>query len=279
MYTTEVGEEAVRRVMTETLRAAAVSNWLWTGDLEIPVPLRSLHVALCGAEKTYHKWVRYSRDRQNDDVKIDMELVSCSRAGYEIYRPQTEVRWMVTAIEDYLICTSVDAFGCRIQPVLFGGHLHWLCLSYLREPGPWHLFSQADLKKGTAGTARMTAERKRLMGLKRESLSGLRAWMMYLVNGAEDPPWQKAILDEIGRIEDDEDLLLKATSMAAFLQERGEFNKLASKTRKVIGSDAKRRVAMLDALGRPFAGLERQWREWLLPGRGVAQRLSAKRGN
>ena len=272
--TTTVSEAAVRRVMTDALRAAAVSNWLWTGELAIPIPLKSLHVCLCDSDKTYEAWVRLGEGRHPEDIALDLQLNSCNRLGRQIYRPQEEVRWVVTALDDFLQRASAEIFGCEIQPVLYAGHLHWLCLSYLHEPGPWYVYYQGEEQKGTAGTVRMTPERKKLMGLKRESLKGMTAWMMYLANGLEDPPWQKAIQDQLGKIQKDDDLLLKAASMATFLQETGEFNALARKTRHTFGNREKRRASMLKALGRPFGELERAWRDWLLPSLGVAQRLT-----
>jgi hypothetical protein len=103
-----------------------------------------------------------------------------------------------------------------------------------------------------------TFEAETLWRAARRSLYGCRSWMVQRVREGRDPPWSRSMLDDLGKVRDEE--LLKTTLVTAYLQETGELAAVLDATR----NDPDRIRAFEAALARPLDALEREWKAWLL---------------
>ena len=102
------------------------------------------------------------------------------------------------------------------QPCILTGLLNLVCFAYFGAPKSLETwFAEGE---GTGRTVARQREIERTLILwKRAGLSGHRRWLRYLVREGRAPPWAGAMVDQVGKVMDEN--LIKATSVVEFLYE------------------------------------------------------------
>jgi hypothetical protein len=286
LHSGSVSEDKMRRILATALRATALSHYIVAGVLKVPTHTAPLRVVLTTKAAHYAAWRTHA---SRAGVITEQEAQRVATHGWFwlkhgtllVVAPRTEARTEALLVLYELKWQSRHRYhGAVPQPTLLGGHVNWLCQTFLGVSLPHVNIKEVSLgvrKEGrTAADIRETRERKVRHRLAKAGLVGLRSWMAYLAARGEDPPWWKSFQDQTGKIAGNE--LLKTTAVVEYLQERGEYARVMRATFKVAGDRSARKQAFENALGRPLDELEREWREWILhPPRGLAQRLAAPR--
>ncbi len=275
-----VSSEKLERILVTTLRAAAVLEWMRTGRLEMRRPATAVDIVLVEQTKGYDRAiVQCLKDGLITEKKAaDARKMwgFWTRQGFKVKKTVTEAHVETNLLRD-LVALQVDPVIGNLrgmQPCLRAGHLNWVSLAFIGDvlaETAWTDVEEGGRVGGggTKDTPEVTRERTELLRLAKGGMAGSRALMRFLARRDEDPAYVSAIQDTLGKIRGLE--LLKATLVAEFLWERGEF--VAVTKRSVHASrDA---AGMVEALGMPLAELESAWRDWLLPlAPGIAERIA-----
>jgi hypothetical protein len=252
--------EKLRRVLTESLRATAVSNYLLKGEVAIP-KLKENYLIL-ETRKDYDRaieialakgWIK--PESVEDTKKLDAFWAD------RIDLPRYEVRFEQVECEAEAGIHFASSFGMGLRevcPPLRVGHINWVSLAYLGAPMPGVAWTEEKGKKERKTASGVLpeeqAERERIMKLAEAGIAGSRSWMAYLVARGEDPAFARSIVDQDGKIEGDD--RLKCTLVAEFLHLHGEYLSLAEKT--AYGT----RESFEQAWG-SLAAFESRWRSWI----------------
>jgi hypothetical protein len=282
LHSVKLSPEKLERMLKATVRAISLSNYVRTGTLALPLHIHPIKVMALGSREDYKRAVAeavahggmQAKDKEwylSIESFEDERKYLASSAAEEIYEEATYAYWVYRRQSWAL----VSAQG---QPCLDAGHLNWVCQSFLGITAPQPAVHEVKEKvideDTTAGRARAT-ERQEIRRIAEAGIAGTHAWMVWLASHHEDPPWTAAMLPQQGDIGGEP--LLKATIVAEYLHETGEFAKLWEATLPgKVEEGTKTPEVMAKALGQDLAQFEARWREWLLPARaGVAQRLVA----
>jgi hypothetical protein len=171
----------------------------------------------------------------------------------------------------------------RVQPTLRAGHVNWVCLNVLGVPMPRFGWTEKD-EAGDGRASTTASERERKMRAERHrvakaGIAGCRSWMEYLASRREDPPWSSTMVGRLAELGGDP--LLKATMVAAYLQELGKLDEIMRETARpeADGVVAVKPEFFEEALGKSLGEFEQGWRTWLLPVEpGVLARLDGLGG-
>ncbi|MHC4953462.1 MAG: CAP domain-containing protein [Planctomycetota bacterium] len=271
-HSAALSEEKLRRMLREVLRACAVTNFLCNGKAEPPQLKRAFRFAFTREVPRYEDWVRGAMasgklSKQAGDHAM-REAWFRGAPGLDVYAPGTEAALEASVLYTLWWEFAREAWGGEPQPALGAGHAHWVCMRYLGTGIPtfrWVEVTETTTRKETQTGAKvtMTTERKEMEELGQAGIRGLRSRMIFLARLSEDPPFRRAMLDQVGKVQGDE--LLKATTMVEFLHETNAFVPLAKATLSAGGDVRSRAAAFEKALKRPLTTLEAEWRAWLLP--------------
>jgi hypothetical protein len=257
--------ERSARVLAETLRACAVSAYLVDGEQGLPPESwfarpRSVWV-LTDSKKEYDTALAKALENQ----WIDSETFEQSKSlvGF-IDRRGNGLSYAPSEAE------NEAALLCWLAPLADGpmsalkaGHLSYVCQAYLGTPLPgfaWRVDPHEREQTFIKPSAEELKEREKRLAVAKAGLPGARSWMSWLARRRADPPYARCWVDFFGKLSGEE--LLKATSMAEYLQERGELRPLLDSLRETISSKAYE--TCLRTLGETAPALELGWRDWVV---------------
>lgn len=277
--------EKLERVMREAMRALAVDRFLISGELAVP-PLQSYECVAFDRNSGYLT----ALDRAHKLGMLDPKGLADGQLLSGIFAGNTNITWRVAegALESSLhfdLAITANFGGAAAlklrdaQPGVVAGLINWSSLAYLGFRLPLLIVEETRESVTRIGsTASNTAEeqrlRERMLLLSEAGLAGGRAWMQYLAERREDPPFEASLVDQMGRLQGQE--LLKATYMLEMWLEDGP---LIERLRKLpIGTTGAPRVPVVEnACGRALTALEAEWRNWIAPPRhGLAERLAER---
>jgi hypothetical protein len=268
--------ETLERILVRLLRAAALSHGLLKNGAPLPRELAARRWVLLDTQAHWRPALDealagkgLTADQHAETLRLEFGSMLDARGWRTVrFRPEAD---LVAAMLYDVVSGWIPHDA---QPCLRVGHLHWLCLTALGTSMPliaWRELDAADAARGARTTARLEDDvmRRARWRATRRSMWGSRSWMLARVREGRDPPWARAMLDDDGKIRDEN--LLKTMLVCAMLQEEGELAALVEATRGVGKSPVER---FEDALG-PLPELEARWQRWLDPerGEGVLQRL------
>lgn len=280
--------EKTTRILRESLRASALSQFLRRGELKLP-PKPS------GKAAAPHPWVLIdSRERY---LKLAAEMAKSgemTEADAKLFeKANGELGTFNTKSSNFVVLSQIEG-GVETELLrwvtnlregvltpLTAGHLNWVALSCLGQLLPSHYFKE-DKGKAFQGETHVEnedqkREREERLRVAKSGIAGSRSWMRYLAERGEDPPFARSLVDQLGMISGDD--LHKCTSIVDYLQEAGLFApayKLLSQ-----GASGKPMELYKGALDMSVGDLEAKWHEWILLGgrSGVAERIDKQNAN
>ena len=264
-------DEQARRILTEALRAAALSYAATTGRRELPRLAHTVYVVLPAdayAASVDDALAASAIRADEADALRRLNSYSDGRGWYTS-------RWRSEAETQALLLYDLSRgwLGWSSAATLVAGHVNWVALRQLGSLLP-HLvwqdrrFSVEERRQQTSGRNERRVHATSLMRTSSRSLYGTRRYLALLAERGEDPKWVRSMVDEVGKIQDEN--LLKTTLVCEYLMQTNEFADVLAATR---GQKDQAR-AFEAALGRSLPDLELEWRDWLLDsGRGLLQRL------
>ena len=297
-----LGPDRLHLILTDVLRALALSNYLRTGTLALPrckMPL-AMEFVFVDTEERYRAAVdhhvrtgRFTKS-EAEEAKV-MDAVFSQ--NFYLSNDSTEANAKSTLLNYIADTYIVPPNKMELWSCLYAGHLNWICLNLFGTSVPnisWYEVipgggGSQEHQYAKSGDDTRDLERKALLRLTESSLLGCRAWLQGLVEKGEDPPFEKILaIEEFGRVKGVN--LLKSTLVADYLQERGDLARLmavpvGSLEEPSENSEGRTREpptpgARFSArLGKPVADFDARWRRWILPERnGLVQRLGANPG-
>ncbi len=266
------------RFLRNALQTLAFSNFVLTGKLEIPPMLKSEWIF-------FDSTVPYRRAAKTCIAEHRMNpvyaLIAMGAGGYfqsdgvGVFHNVSENS--ISANLFRFLRNSTSQFA-KAQPVLQSGHLNWATRVFLGVPiGPmlW-----LDDKSG----ARLPREydrtpardekkiRRLLIRMSATGIAGSRAYVEYLAEKGELPPFSELLIDQVGRLNGIN--LLKVIHVFEYLQERGDAASIMIKSRT---KDARKFAKELAKTLGPLEDFDERWEDWLIGQRpGLAQRLAKK---
>jgi len=265
-------EEHLRRIMTETLRAVALSRWLTNGKLEVPKSYWPQKWIIVHSVVDYEKAVDRAQQtrRLDDEVKAAKQQSSCFLQGNWILDwNRTEADTQASLISRLIRDLST--------PCLSAGHKNWICQVFFGTQLPGYTWDEQVGGRGPRGTAasrKEDEERQLFRRMAEAGLLGSRSWMAWLAAREEDPAWRDSFHDEFGKVTGDG--LCKATIVMDFLHERGVLPAgMVSGGPDDLGANSQAEY-LEKVLKQRLPEFERDWRGWLLRDRpALCQRLSS----
>ncbi len=249
----------LERMLRQTLRALALSQWLYSGALRVPEKVWPHELILLGSAEDYERAVHeaHSQGRLAEaDVAQALELSSFYTSDYTVV-----LKARIEASSEASMLFQLHRN--RTQPWIMAGHINWICNAFLGTQGPSVIFTDTlPEPQGGSMDAETIEEWKLMRRLGQAGLSGSRAYMRWLVEHEQDPRLADCMHDQYGKVRGEQ--LLKATHVVAWLQESGQLRKVWDGTRpgELKGSAAQ---ATADALATTLNELEHHWSRWILP--------------
>jgi hypothetical protein len=275
--------EKLDRVLRESLRALALDRFLVEGELSLP-RLHQRSFVTFDEEGEYLKAVAVAAKRKLVDAQTLAEATKLGGifVGDTYLGTDATEASLSALLHSYLVTDA--AFGQPTpialddaQAAAWAGLANWTSLAYLGARLPSYVVEETkESLLSSGGTASLTDEqrrvRERLLLLSDAGIAGGRAWMQYLADHRQDPPFSAALVDQVGRLGGEE--LLKATFVFEWIALDGPT--LPWMRKMPDRWPAKTRLQILeDAAGRPLAEFEAAWRDWIVPERrGLAGRLA-----
>lgn len=270
-----LSEEKTRRIVTEVMRAEALSAFLQGKEFAVPKK---------GASQVVHTF--YMLDSR---PKFDAALDFCVENG-SLTNDEAKANKDLAGFDDkksssFLYGHQEGDFGSILfvllnpmqtdvhSTTLRAGHLNWVSLAMLGHEIPGFVWKNKD-----SGAPKETtyvdnpAERKlreEKYQLARAGILGCRSWVAFLAERNEDPKWENTFVDELGKIRGED--LLKATTVVEYIQELNLLPDLLKKLRLSKRSDRTYTV-FNKALAMAVTEFEARWRAWIVPKNGgIAQ--------
>jgi hypothetical protein len=260
----------LERTMRESLRAFALSFALHGEEVRLPdVP--DLTIVSLANEPEYLRAAEWALAA---DKVTPLERDHVKKMGGFLHTDGYIVNYDLVEAQhsaSQLLHLYDERRGGERQPALDAGHLNWVCLAHLGVTLPnVAVLEERGGAQDTSTSPAESEERTRMLRLMDAGIAGTRAWMAWLAARRQDPPWIEAFEDQFGEVRGQE--LLKATIVAEYLFETGEFADVWKKTRQGHADAA----AIEKAIGQPLAAFEERWRSWLLhPIEGLVQALGS----
>ena len=274
-------EVKLARILTQALRACALSNALRTGQLALPAAVSRAResFALLSSEAEYEAAIRTAHEIGTlDDTRLQHSLQLSGAVVGDVL-----VMWDYSELHSYaslMFYVWRDAlereYRAELQPNLLVGGAHWLCLHLFGVPSPSFAgveIHEVDLSRTASPLEREAArERERILRLSKAGLQGARSYLQWLTRKHEDPPFSSTFVGDLFEVEDR--LRLKVTFVVEYLQEMERFGETLRKTAKWMDADPFERF--LATSGGSERHFEDRWRSWLLPpGEGLLQRVAS----
>jgi hypothetical protein len=267
------GPEKLERILRQALRAMALSNGLFSGHLELHPGLRPRKFVLLDRDELMGPALDEAQEAGGLEPGNHEDLGGNELRSFYDSRGWRTARWRPEAeLEALIVWDVIRNWLEDAQPCLSAGHLNWVCLSFLGSSMPTAVWRDeaGSGPENDAPSVDESWQRQPLWRCARQSPFGCRAWMIRAKREKRDPPWTLAMVDQEGRIQDEN--LLKTTLACELLQQEGRLWEVIESTR-----DKRPPAAAIEkAVGEPWNEFERRWRRWLDPaGRtGVLQELA-----
>ena len=160
-----------------------------------------------------------------------------------------------------------------LPPCLVVGHMNWVAMNFLDAP-----FINVHPSYRPVTTIAEVRWNEPLAWAAAHSAFASRSWARRLLVDGRLPEWRSTMADEMWRIRGAD--LVKATFVAEYLQERGEFQALLRATSGTANDEESARIAMFQrGLGRSLDDFEAEWRAWMLGPQPVAAGLLQRWSN
>jgi uncharacterized protein YkwD len=272
-------EERAKRVMTEVLRAEALSRWLRGKDTEPTLPKKppgkdARVYYLLDQQQKYHMAIDLAHERgelKDEEVPQLKDLASFSGKHNATYVFSN----FESFLETFIFVSVNDTPSPLHMMSIYGGHLNWISLTMfgISIPGyTWKNQSSGPPKETTY--VDNPAEKKlrdEKMQLAKAGIFGCRTWVAFLAERNEDPRWENSFVDELGKLRGEE--LLKATMMVEYIQELDMLPALVKSLSTAKRAD-KTYTVMSKALGVLVSTFEARWRAWIVRNdEGIAQQV------
>ncbi len=286
---TNFSAEKTERILREVCRAYALSDWLRgrSGDkLKPPAAATGgkpgATWVLLDSRDQYKKLASdlMSAGKVNDDDAAVMNKPDSNLGGFGVKNgPEIKLTQFEAPTEvDLLVYWTHMQEGTHTA--LKAGHLNWIALSLFGTTLPNYVIKdgEARAKAGDThiGNENDKKEREDLLRLAKSGIAGSRAWMQFLVEHGEDPPWHNSFVEKLGELTGND--LHKSTSIVEYLQDSNQF---AAVYKRLSGSNTGKMVDLFTvALGMPLGEFESNWRVWIMGGKvGVAERIDKENLN
>ncbi len=258
----DVAEEKLGRILREGVRAAAVSQYLLTGVLKLPVLHHDIAIERLATTPDYERavaWCAGTGMLSADDAQLLAGYGSFHYRGRTATRPNTESDLERAVLEACFIQVVKTPGERPPQPTLRAGHQNWVCQSYLGcGLGAYGWLEKGEERGATSDLDLAQRRREDMWQLAEAGLLGSRAWLRYLAERGEDPAWSSTFLDQMGKITGD--ALTKATFVTEYLHETG---RLATFFGATAGKPFTAET-FEDVLGTNLAAFEQTWHAWML---------------
>jgi uncharacterized protein YkwD len=257
--------EKTRRMVTEILRAQALSQWLRGGPLELPKKgTITATFYMIDSRVKFDKAVEYGLETKAltpEEVKEMGQVGNFGDKKGTIFQYGLAESDFTSAMFVILNSMQRDAHSTT----LFAGHVNWVSLAMLGTEIPGFVWKNksTDLPRQKTYVDN-PAERKlreEKLQLARAGILGCRSWVSYLAERNEDPRWENTFLDELGKIRGED--LLKATTVVEYMQELNILKPTLDAMRKGKTTDRTYNVIQ-KALGVAVTEFEARWRVWIV---------------
>jgi hypothetical protein len=276
-------QEKTTRMLREILRALALSNYLMTGSLKVPVPAKSATIkSLYALIDSREQYKAYAEECAKNGSMPAEEAELLENSGTFNHKNGTYVslaQWEAATNSNLFVQLNRVAKRGVMAPVV-AGHLNWVTLTCFGSLLP-SLFTK-DSGSAPVSTTRVEEsedekrERSERQRLAKGGIAGSRSWMAFLAERGEDPPLSGSFVDQIGLLSGDN--LHKWTSIVDFMQEANLLESTYKSLRRPKDGPVYQQYA--DALGMSVGELESRWRRWILGSRpGVAERIDKENLN
>lgn len=265
--------ERLGRSARGALRAMAFSRWVRGKSLEPPRSSR-LEFLFTGNEAEFQR----ALDAAEGAGKIDDEFLAFARAtgvsNVQLRSGMQLMRWC----PDPEVAAQVLWFAARkdlgkaVQPWVFAGHVHWLCLEFLGTAKPGANWLESPAEDGRTVAAGVGPDGPYWRAAAR-GLFGARSYVKRRLERGEPVSLVDSIRDEPGSLTPVQ--LLVATLAVEHLMVAGRFPAAARSKRVKDGEHVAATEALLD---QSIPELDLDWTWWLRTGGarpGVVQRMSA----
>jgi cysteine-rich secretory family protein len=285
VYSVTMSVPRLKRILTQTVRALALSRRLCGRDLSLGKSIKETYVHV-GSTVKYRDAITEAKRNKGLSEEYASQVFKCASfvddRGHVLCSWRTESHFMEGVF--WFACDAhlVELFGAAPQACLQCGHRNWISLQMFGVPlndASW-FDKDVERRRGPAPSGTPTVETehtKRMLRIAPGGLHGSRSWIAYLMERRLDPPWRASMLDQHEKIRGNH--RMKCTLIAEFLREAGLLGKLMKETTGVPRTDPVAiQKAVEKSLGYDLAEFERRLRAWLLPpGRGLVQRLKTPR--
>ncbi len=268
-------EEKTKRIVSEVMRAEALSSWLRGKENAAPKKppvTNALTFYLLDSKPKYDKAIDDCLDRKEltaEEAKDMRELMGFDDKKRTIFYIGHQEADFEAPIFVQLNPMQRDLHSIA----LLAGHLNWVSLAMLGHQIPGYTWKNKD-----SGAPKETtyvdnpAERKlreEKLQLARAGVMGCKSWVAFLAERNEDPRWENSFVDELGKIRGED--LLKATTVAEYVHELNRLPEILKKLGIAKRSD-KTYSVLGKVLGMTVSEFEARWRAWIVPKNGgIAQ--------
>jgi len=257
--------ESLERILESYLRASVFAAALVKGDLTRP-SLRERTFLLLSSAGDFRAALDEAVANQGlaaslaEEVRrYDFRSFTDSRGWTTLHgRPQAD-------FAAYLLWEASPAWlAGEPQPCLSTGHLNAVALRMLGTTLPLIAWREEGAGQGGGERSRPATQalvRDARWRTARRDLLGCKSWLVRAVRAGEDPPWSRAMLDQEGRITDEN--LYKTTFVCEYLHVEGRLGELLESSRGRRHGPS----VIEKALGETLTDFETRWRRWLDPPR------------
>jgi uncharacterized protein YkwD len=276
--------EKAERVLKQVMRSLALDSFLLTGELAPPHwSVQTFHVL--DSESDYRAAAAAAHDQHAIDdrefaeaQKLRAFFVKRDMVDCDVTESGLESVILSSLVSDSVWKGSEGAVVGHAQASLRCGLVNWTALTMLGTRMPDYAVEESkERPERTGWTAGMGEQQKkefdRLLVLSEAGIAGGRAWLQYLAEHHQEPPYSATLVDQEGRLNGEP--LLKATFVFEMLSQNGTLLQLFRRMPDVFPEHTDEQIAET-ALARPLSVFDAEWREWFVPPRhGLAQRLAA----
>ena len=262
---TEWPEPKARRAFRWALQGLALSRWLCGGDADA-APRGASYVHF-GQRVLYQRAVEHLGSTAvipDEEVRAVLPLQAFNLPdGTRLLQDNTEAAFATAMTYD-------DAYYRVRHPWLLAGHVDWVGRSLFGSPLGTYTFDEEAARSPGTVAGGIDAEREAMERLGKAGLAGARAYLRWLCERREDPPWTRAFVEEVGMIP--AGAVVKCTFVHEYLVERELFAGLLAAPKDTVPFQD----AVAAATVEPWDRFEETWRTWMLGGAapGVLQRLA-----
>ncbi len=263
-------EQKLRRILHGVLQGLALSEAMRGKPLAVPDLSREHEFLLLDSRSRFESALTEAVENLGLSFSDVAEIESTNQLSFQDKRGWRTSTWRPeAAYQSFLLWMILrEILGDGTQPCLAAGHMNWITLALYGTtlPNVMWLDPHANQRTLTKG---LRLDGRAVWRSAQRGLYGCRSWMIERVRRNEDPPWWKAMVDQLGKIQND--VLFKTTLVHEYLACSNQLASLLEATR----AEDERVRAFEAALETDLPTFEERWGQWLLGSRdGLVQRLT-----